>query len=1722
MKKLCFLLMLLMVCGGSMKAQRRTDAIGRGVVAVKVDAGVFVSWRILAEEYYDVKYNLYRNGTKLNDQPLTVSNFTDTGGNEQSSYTVKAVVRGVEGAASPAAGVWPQYKYKQYTTCETGFFDIPLARVYNNSGADVTDYYIANDAEVADLDGDGEMEIIIKRLSTLDSGDLFVSRTDGCYDRIDAYKLDGTLMWWIDVGPNMVSGGSHELNIIAYDWDGDGKAEVLLRGGDNMMVHGRHTSGIAWSSAKDMPQRIGQNGVDTRGSVSHTANMTYTNTGNEYLIYLDGYTGILYDAVGKYYTYPLPRGNASDWGDAYGHRSSKYFFGAPFLDGKTPSIFLARGIYTKHEMVTFDVNPTTHTLTQRWRWSNNGGWSDPWYGNGNHNYCIADVDRDGCDEIVYGSMVVDDNGHGLTTTGLGHGDALHCSDFDPYREGLEIFACNEDEPCCNYRNATTSKLYYRQTSSSDDGRALCANFSNVYPGAMGRTTQTGMVSCVKDAVVSDLGDYIAWSDLNFRIYWDGDLLSEVLNSPGTEREAAVIKPGSGRLFTSSGCKMNNWTKNHACFTGDIIGDWREEMILRVGEGHEAIRIYTTAMPTEHAIYTLWHDHQYRQAMVWQMHAYNQPPHLSYFLGELEGITTPPPPLTTTGRTWIGNNATIGSNYNDQHLLHNEYANTTLNVTNGAAPYILTINVPKYTYGIDSYALNPGAVGTTTYTCNLQGGALTGGMRLIKQGLGILNMAAVTHTYTGETRIWDGTVNFNGTLQNSPMWMNINTVLNTTGGSFMGGLKMEWGAQLNVGGATANTLSTVNVGTLDLGYGAIVNLDINGSNSNQHDVLNMTRLIVDTSRSGQTNWEEWGPGNIVPVFRINMTSALSSGLYEIGNLQEVEGNLNAVKIESNTMASNRLHLIHSNGKLYLGVDVTQPDRWDSAVGPGSYYLYNLETGRFLTSGHWWGTHAALDDDGMLVTLSGSNGVYTISTGVAFAGKYLGDNAYMDNGTAAQWTFTKVSEEGNTYTIKNGDNYLVSTAADLADLTTTAPTSDAGYWQLVTRSMLEARLNEATPSNPVDASFYFTNARTRRNWPNGFGGTALSDQGAFGHNNAGLYSGGAASMGQYRKTFDNYQEVTGVKNGVYQVWVKGFYRVDANYPSVPYLYANGEKANLLPLANANVNNATTATEALVDDTYLIGPITVNVTNGTLRIGVKSDGDVDWATWRQFTVRCYGTAETAEAFDGFEEVKQLVQEVGTLPYADPLKKPNIADYNPTTSVEAIIATQALRTALRAYVESNNDAEAVHTAVNCTGYITNPTDPISNAGWEVTGSALNNPLSNEPWTDSNGNSIHSYFDGGAWGTTSWTTTMSQTITLPAGRYLLSAKGRAAAPVTLTMSVAGQMVQMPHVNATGNVFDRGWGSVYTVFESDGNPVTISVNASANEIHCWFSVSDFKIVQIDAGMRELQRIQALVNQVGTLPYADQSKKPDTNVSPTSDEQALAMANTMLTALRAYYESNALAEGVPGAVNYTNSIVNHTEPANNDGWTITGSINNPLNNEPWTNADGTNTHSYFDGGAWGNTSWTTTMSQTITIPAGRYLLTAKARAAAPVTFTMSTGDETITLPSLNATGNVFDRGWGDSYVEFISTGSTTITISASANEIHTWFSISDFRLMRLGATEIIGDVDKDGDFDRDDLTALVNMLLGRIQQTDTADVNGDQRVSIADVTALINLLLTQQP
>lgn len=914
MKKNYFLALLLLLFSQAVMAQRFTDKLDRGLVAVPLgekgnNIGTLVSWRRLSNEYFDVTYNLYYKGSLLASN-LSKTNYQHSHRiTSEEEYQVEVVVRGVKKGISLETKAWTHYSTNSPSIgrVAAGYLDIKLATVYDRNGKDVTSNYSPNDAEFADLDGDGQLEMIIKRLNIVDAAGVSTGEYDvqgheifNIYPQnstqfvvLDAYDINwqtgaSTLLWRIDCGPNMVSSNSTEINIIAYDWDEDGKAEVVLRGADNMIVYGSDGTTRKWT--------VGDMNVNTRpmwynykkSTGAATGSLAYTSTGAEYLIYMNGQTGAKYQVM----TYPLTRGNASDWGDTSGHRSSKYFFGAPFLDGRHASLFLGRGIYTRHKMMAMDLNRNTHEWSERWSWACSNS-SSPWYGNGYHNYIIADVDEDGRDEIVYGSMVIDDKGKGLSTTGLGHGDAQHVSDFDPWRKGLEFFGCNEDKPGMNYRNATTSEIYVRRTAGDDDGRGMMANFSNNYPGSLGRSVSTGIISSVTDNEISDLdGSYIDWGDLNFRIYWDGDLCSEIQDGAGNANGYLTIdKPGVGRFINLTGTAANNDTKRNSCFQGDIIGDWREEVVGRVDAS--TVRVFSTGVGTNYSLPCLWYDHQYRQAMVWQMMAYNQPPHLSYFLGELEGYTVAPPPYSMQDRTEIANGGTISSSHNGKQIIACETNNMSISVEDGASPWVFYDNAPSWVQGTDmngTSGMNP-TIDYSYYTHTVTGGAFTGNMNLVKQGDGTLVLPTVEQTYTGKTDIWAGTVEFNGSFSKSPVWMNRFTTFNTSGGAFNGGLTMEYASTLNVGGATAQSISNVTVSTLTLNYGARVVLDVNSMNdATKNDQLTIGTLVINTK-----SWEN-GPQYSSPILQINAKKNLAGGRYPLGTVNTVTGDLSNWVIE----------------------------------------------------------------------------------------------------------------------------------------------------------------------------------------------------------------------------------------------------------------------------------------------------------------------------------------------------------------------------------------------------------------------------------------------------------------------------------------------------------------------------------------------------------------------------------------------------------------------------------------------------------------------------------------------------------------------------------------------------------------------------------------------------------------------------------------------------------
>ena len=1025
MKKTMYLLTfaLLMLFGLSASAQRVTDHLDRGLIAIPQGdktgqdsrygysgTGIFVSWRILPTEYYDTKYNLYRNGTKIASD-LTVSNYQDDSGTKTSTYKVVPVVKGVEKTELAA----------ECTPWDHQFWEIPASEVLNRKGVDITNgysdtdgSYSLNDCSVADVNGDGQMEFVVKRRN--DIGNLNTSGNTTDFNFHECYNMQGERLWRIDMGPNMMSGPDEQFDLILYDWDQDGKAEALMRGADNMIIY--------TSTGKTI--KI--------GDMSYYAPRDeYTHQGKEYLLYLNGETGEPYGWDGSEnwtpMAFPLPRfetGEAKDvdnatsaeyaavWGTSdTGHRSLKIYMGAPYLDGRNASIFLGRGCYTRHKFCALSVNKETHELTQEWRWNCYDSGS-PWYGNGFHNFAIADVDMDGRDEIVFGSMIIDDTGYGLSTTGFGHGDAQHCGDLDPYRWGLEQFVCLESPavPGVAYTEGMSSTLRYANGSGGDNGRCMAGNFYSSYPGAIG--ISGGAISLVADKVNSNLTGF-SDDNVNMRVYWDGDLLEEFMDSPGTEKSPCVYKApgqnevGTGRTYPNNRCWMgqgnlNNSSKNNPCFLGDILGDWREEIVTRTST---SLIIQTTSYPSPHGITTLWADHEYRNAATWQSVGYNQPPHTSFFLGELENITNCPPAITLEGRKEVS--GTISTT--DEHLLVTGYENKSIAVTDGASPYILTVNTPAWVKGTGSRqatSSTPKQPERTveTYTTTLTDGAFSGSTRLIKQGEGILILPKVTEKHTGETNIWQGTLVFDGTMESSPVWLNRHTTLISNGGQFLGGLKADYNATIYPGGK--GTVGSITASTIELGFGSRIVID--GSNG-QMDKVNATSMTIEAKTDNA--WVEFGPSYKTPVLQINYTGVPEAGTYELGTIGSITGDVSSIIIEGlgNSVKSS---LSYADGKLYLVIEnMREPGEvtwngtadnstWKQAVSEN--FLYNDEAS-YMASG----------DD----VIFNDNAT---STDVAISGAVSPKSVTFNNETKA-YTLSGDSIVGGGVLTKNGAGNLI---------------------------------------------------------------------------------------------------------------------------------------------------------------------------------------------------------------------------------------------------------------------------------------------------------------------------------------------------------------------------------------------------------------------------------------------------------------------------------------------------------------------------------------------------------------------------------------------------------------------------------------------------------------------------------------------------------------------------
>lgn len=580
------------------KDGRQVENLNRGVSAAYTGSGVLVSWRILATDDPSTTFDLWKNGeTKLGTFTLEqASCYLDTAGTATDWYTIDTFVNG---EMTEFAQVSRNLSTK--STGQSGaYFDIPLQKPAAQTMPDgTTCTYNANDATVADADGDGEYEIYLK----WDPSNSKDNSKDGYTGTvfIDCYKLDGTLMWRVDLGKN-IRAGAHYTQMMVYDYDGDGKAEMVCKTADG---------------TKD-----GQGTVIGDASADYRASNGYILSGPEYLTLFDGETGKALHTI----DYKIGRGNVSDWGDNYGNRVDRFTAATAYLDGKTPSVIMNRGYYTRMTATAYNV--VNDKLVEQWTFDTGNSSSAAGYHDGNHNCMPADVDGDGKDEIVMGSAVIDDNGKLLYTSGMEHGDAMHVGDLVPDNPGIEIFMCHEgDEYGVSLRDGETGNIIFRSTGTSDTGRCLAGNFIASNPGAEFVGIHNSIVYNSKMEQIATWADVTKWN-MNSLCYWTGAL------ERGTMDRLMVDQHGSGRVFTGE-ASYNNDSKSNVSLSADIFGDWREEIIAPANDS-AVLRVFGTTFTTEYPIYTLMHDTQYRAQVAGQNVGYNQPPHPSFYLGSDTG------------------------------------------------------------------------------------------------------------------------------------------------------------------------------------------------------------------------------------------------------------------------------------------------------------------------------------------------------------------------------------------------------------------------------------------------------------------------------------------------------------------------------------------------------------------------------------------------------------------------------------------------------------------------------------------------------------------------------------------------------------------------------------------------------------------------------------------------------------------------------------------------------------------------------------------------------------------------------------------------------------------------------------------------------------------------------------------------------------------------------
>ena len=636
------------------------EKLDRGLVALPAqDQGIFLSWRLLGTDSKDVCFDIERDG-KIIAHQVKLTNYTDRKGSSANTYRIityqnePRMDAPAEREISKAVKLWNDL-----------YRSLPINRPAGGVTPDGKSYeYTPNDCSVGDVDGDGEYEIILK----WDPTNAHDNSHDGYTGEVifDCYKLDGTQLWRINLGKN-IRAGAHYTQFLVYDFDGDGKAEMICKTSTGSVdAKGKFVS----DAATDAGIRELDNAADYRNSRGRIM------AGPELLTVFNGETGKAMHTIWYQPNRAFGVGNqveegehlengfpaySSVWGDKanYGNRGERYLAGVAFLEGadKKPSAVMCRGYYTRSYLwaVDFDgkelktkwlhasITPNDWKVTDA-----DGkvlkeahGCKNTAYAQGAHSLAVGDVDGDGCDEITYGSAAINHDGTLLYSTGLGHGDAQHLADLDPDRPGLEYYMVHEEYPYgSDLRDARTGEILFRTLDKDDTGRGVAADIDVQHRGYELWCSDAPVVRDIKGKSISATTKMPA---MNFRIYWDGDLQDELLANgrpphfpPYLQKwngsEAVALPLSNGKQLYEMGNSVScNWSKATPNLQADLFGDWREEVIYWDESDASHLNIFTTNIPTEYRVPTLMHDHIYRMGVAWQNVGYNQPPHLGYYL-----------------------------------------------------------------------------------------------------------------------------------------------------------------------------------------------------------------------------------------------------------------------------------------------------------------------------------------------------------------------------------------------------------------------------------------------------------------------------------------------------------------------------------------------------------------------------------------------------------------------------------------------------------------------------------------------------------------------------------------------------------------------------------------------------------------------------------------------------------------------------------------------------------------------------------------------------------------------------------------------------------------------------------------------------------------------------------------------------------------------------------